>query len=106
LKARIEATRERLGREPDGSYSIELFATDNSDPVRMERFLIRARELVALDDILVLPQSNGGRYRIRVTLGGFPDRSSAAQAAERLPAKYKQAFQTELRSFAELRESI
>jgi MSHA biogenesis protein MshM len=106
LKARIEATRERLGREPDGSYSIELFATDNSDPVRMERFLIRARDLVALDDILVLPQSTGGRYRIRVTLGGYPDRTSAAQAAERLPSKYKQAFQTELRSFAELRESI
>ena len=46
LKARIEATRERLEREPDGSYSIELFATDNGDPARMERFLTRARELV------------------------------------------------------------
>ena len=106
LKARIEATRERLDREPDGSYSIELFATDNSDPGRVERFLIRAKEVVALDDLLVLPQGNRGRYRIRVTFGGYPDRNSAAQAAEALPSKYRQAFRPELRSFAELRDSL
>jgi septal ring-binding cell division protein DamX len=106
LKARIEATRERLEREPDGSYSIELFATDNDDPARMERFLTRARELVPLDNILVMPQANSGRNRIRVTFGGYPDRSSALQAAERLPPKYKQAFQPELRTFAELRKAL
>ena len=106
LKARIEATRERLEREPDGSYSIELFATDNGDPARMERFLTRARELVPLDDVLVMPQANSGRYRIRVTFGGYPDRSSALQAAERLPPKYKQAFLPELRTFAELRGAL
>jgi septal ring-binding cell division protein DamX len=106
LKSRIEATRERLDREPDGSYSIELFSTDNSDPGRVERFLVRAREVVSLEDLLVLPQGNGGRYRIRVTFGGYPDRDTAAQAVEALPAKYKQAFRPELRSFAELRESL
>ncbi len=106
LKERIEATRARLEREPDASYSIELFATDNSDPGRVERFLIRAKELVPLDDVYVLPQSNGGKYRIQVTYGGYPDRDAAAQAAERLPPKYRQSFQTELRSFAELRNSL
>lgn len=106
LKARIEATRDRLEREPDGSYSIELFATDNGDPARMERFLIRARELVPLDEIFVMPQANSGRNRIRVTYGGYPDRNSALQAAERLPPKYKQAFQPELRTFAELRNAL
>jgi len=103
LKERISAMRERLEREPDGSYSIELFSTDNSDPARVERFLIRARELVPLDEILVLPQFTANRYRIRVTYGTYPDRASAAQAAERLPPKYRQAFQTELRSYADLR---
>ena len=106
LKERISAMRERLEREPDGSYSIELFSTDNSDPARIERFLVRAKELVRLDEILVLPQIVGDRYRIRVAYGTYPDRASAAQAADRLPPKYKQAFQTELRTFAELRESL
>lgn len=95
--------RERLAREPDGSYSIELFSTDNSDPARVERFLVRAKELVPLEQIYVLPQAIGGRYRIRVAYGTFPDRGSATEAADRLPPKYKQAFQTELRSYAELR---
>ena len=53
-----------------------------------------------------MPQANGGRNRIRVTFGGYPDRSSALQAAERLPPKYKQAFQPELRTFAELRDAL
>jgi MSHA biogenesis protein MshM len=106
LKDRILAMRERLEREPDGSYSIELFSTDNSDPARVERFLVRARELVPLDQVLVLPQLVGNRYRIRVAYGAYPDRASAAQAADRLPPKYKQAFQTDLRSFAELRAGL
>lgn len=106
LTARIEATRELLEREPDGSYSIELFSTDNSDPARIERFLIRARELVPLSNVFVLPQTGGGRYRIRVIYGGYSDRNAAVQAAERLPPKYKQAFQPELRTFSELREAL
>ncbi|MBS0336989.1 MAG: AAA family ATPase [Proteobacteria bacterium] len=106
LKERISAMRERLEREPDGSYSIELFSTDNSDPARVERFLVRARELVPLDQVLVLPQLVGNRYRIRVAYGAYPDRAAAAQAADRLPPKYKQAFQTELRSYAELRAGL
>lgn len=106
LKERIEATRALLDREPDASYSIELFSTDNIDPGRVERFLLRAKSLVPLDDVYVLPQSNGGKPRIRVTFGGYPDRETAAQAAERLPAKYRQAFQPELRTFAELRASL
>jgi len=106
LKERIEATRALLDREPDASYSIELFSTDNTDPGRVERFLLRAKALVPLEDVYVLPQSNAGKARIRVTFGGYPDRDTAAQAAERLPAKYRQAFQPELRTFAELRASL
>ena len=106
LKARIEETLDRLEREPDGSYSIELFATDNSDPARVERFLIRAKGLVSLDNLFVVPQPSGERYRIRVTYGRYADRDSAVQAMEQLPAKYKQAFQPEIRTFAELRAAL
>lgn len=106
LKQRVAATMERMAREPDRSYSIELYSTDNSDPARMERFLQRANDLINLEDIYVLPQVSGEKYRIRVTFGAYPDRAAAAKAIELLPPKYKQAFQTELRSFAELREAI
>ncbi len=106
LKQRVEATLTRLKQEPDASYSIELYTTDNSDPDRMERFLIRARDMVPLEDVYVLPESNGKGYRLRVTVGRFADRAAAAEAVEHLPPKYKQAFQTELRSFAQLRENL
>lgn len=95
-----------MKRDPDSNYSIELYSTDNTDPARMERFLIRARDMVPLEDVYVFPETAGRKYRLRVTVGSFPDRAAAAAAAEFLPPKYKQAFQTELRSFAELREAL
>jgi hypothetical protein len=103
LELRVQATLSRLEQEPDASYSIELFRTGNAEPARMERFLIRARSLVPLADVYVIPVRIGERYYVRVTLGAFADREAAAAAAERLPPKYKQAFRPELRSFAELR---
>lgn len=106
LRTRIDATRERLEREPDESYSIELFATDNSDPARIERFLARAREIVSVENIYVLPQAARGRYRILVTFGGYPSRNSAVEAIAQLPPKYRQAFLLELRTFQELRREL
>ena len=47
LAARTAATRELLERSPDGRYSLELFMTDNGEPARMERFLIRRRAVFA-----------------------------------------------------------
>ncbi len=106
LRARLEATRARLDTEPDWRYSIELYLSDNSDPARVERFLIRARDLVPLDEVFVVPLEGGGRYRIWALYGVFPDREAARRAAERLPPKYQQAFRAEPRSFAELRRSL
>jgi septal ring-binding cell division protein DamX len=106
LAERIAATREVLARAPDEGYSIELFITDNSDPARMERFLVRAREYVPLEDLFVIPMAAGGQYRLRVVLGQFASRDEAAQADRRLPPRYQQAFRTSLRSFGELRGQI
>ncbi|MEW6690227.1 MAG: AAA family ATPase [Pseudomonadota bacterium] len=106
LRERLAATRERLIAEPDASFSVELFLTENSDAARTERFLVRARELVPLEDVYVIPVATGARYFLRVTYGAFADRDAAAEAARRLPPKYQKAFQFELRSFAELRGAI
>ena len=106
LRERIAGARERLEKEPDTAYSIELFVAENSDPARTERFLARARELVQLSELYVIPVATGSSYFLRVTHGAYPNRESAAEAARRLPPKYHNAFRFELRNFAELRAAI
>jgi MSHA biogenesis protein MshM len=106
LRERLAATRERLGSEPDGRYSVELFISENSDPARAERFLQRARDLVPLPEINVIPVPSGTGYRLRVSYGVFPSREAAAEAARRLPPKYQNAFKFQLRSMAELRAAV
>ena len=106
LAERIAATRALLDRAPDEGYSIELFTTDNSDPARMERFLVRARDFVQLAELFVIPVEDAGQYRLRVLYGEFASRDEAAAAGKRLPPRYQQAFRTELRSFGELRRQL
>jgi type II secretory pathway predicted ATPase ExeA len=106
LAARLVAARELLERAPDESYAIELFITENTDPARMERFLLRARDLVRLEELAVIPLAGGGQYRLRVVYGQFDSREAAREAEKRLPPRYQNAFQTSPRSFAELRGQI
>lgn len=111
LGERLSASRELLGQAPDARYAIELFITENPDPARMERFLIRARDWVPLADVFVIPLAREGQpgasgYRLRVVLGEFDSREQAIEAARRLPPKYQQAFRTSPRSFGELRSQI
>ena len=106
LAKRIAATREVLERAPDGGYSIELYITENSDPARMERFLLRAREIVPLEKLFVIPIGVGGHYRLRVLFGEFDSAEEAEAAARRLPPRYLEAFRTSVRSFGELRAEI
>jgi hypothetical protein len=104
LSARLTATRELLERTPDERYAIELFVTENTEPARMERFLIRARDLVPLDELYVIPMS--GSQRLRVVYGEFDNAEQALRAGRRLPPKYQQAFRTSARSFADLRKQM
>jgi type II secretory pathway predicted ATPase ExeA len=106
LAARLAASRELLGRAADETYTIELFNTANSDPARMERFLLRARDMVRIEDLAVIPMAAGGQYRLRVVYGQFDSREAAREAEKRLPPRYQDAFQTSPRSFAELRGQI
>ena len=106
LSERIAATQELLERVPDEQFAIELFITDNTDPARVERFLVRARELVPLGELFVIPLARAGQYRLRVIFGEFPSRAAAIEAGKRLPPRYQQAFRASPRSFAELRGQI
>jgi type II secretory pathway predicted ATPase ExeA len=106
LVARIGAGRDTLERAPDDAFSIELFVTSNTDPARMERFLMRARDLVPLDKLFVVPMSASDGYRLRVLYGEFSSREEAQRAARQLPPRYQEAFRTAPRSFAELRRQI
>jgi hypothetical protein len=72
----------------------------------MERFLLRARDLVPLDELFVIPMVVGKQYRLRVVLGDFPNLDEALAAEKRLPPKYHGAFRTAPRSFGELRGQI
>jgi type II secretory pathway predicted ATPase ExeA len=106
LRASLAAARERLDAEADRQYSIELYLTDNSDPDRVERFLMRARTLVPLQNVYIVPLESGGRYRIWALYGVYPDREAALRAAASLPPRYLEAFRTVPRSFAELRRAL
>ncbi len=107
LGERIAAGRALLERAPDTGYALELFNTENVDPARMERFLQRARELVRIEELAVIPlAAAGGQYRLRVTYGQFDSREAALEAGKRLPQRYQDAFRAAPRSFAELRSQI
>ena len=106
LAERVAATRQVLARAPDEHYSLELFVTDNSDAARMERFLQRARDMVPLDQVLVIPMGVAGGYRLRVIYGEFATREEAATARSRLPPRYQQAFRTSVHSFEDLRGQL
>jgi MSHA biogenesis protein MshM len=106
LAERIAATREVLQSAPDDAFSIELYRTLNTDPARIERFLIRARSLETLSGIYVIPLTGRGRTRVWVLYGFFPTRAEAEQAAQRLPQPYRGDFQLRVRNFAELRKTI
>ena len=106
LGERLAATRDMLARVDDERYALELFVTENTDPARMERFLLRARELVPLEEVYVVPVAGGGQYRLWVLFGEFGSRDEAAAAVRRLPRRYQEAFRATPRSFGELRRQL
>ncbi len=106
LAERLAATRELLERTSDGRYALELFVTDNADPARMERFLLRARDMVQLADLYVIPIQAGARYRLRVVYGNFAGPAEAQAAARQLPPKYQREFRVSAHNFHDLREQL
>jgi hypothetical protein len=95
-----------LERVDDERYALELFLTENTDPARMERFLLRAREIVPLEALYVIPLAAGTQYRLWVLFGDYASREEAAAASSRLPPRYRQAFRAAPRSFGDLRNQL
>lgn len=106
LSARIGAARALLEQAPDEGYAIELFVTDNTEPARMERFLLRAREARSLEQLYVVPLAADGKHRLRVLYGAFDSLEQALAAQKTLPARYLQAFRPAPRTFGELRRPL
>jgi MSHA biogenesis protein MshM len=106
LGGRLSTSLERLAKADDERYSLELYVTDNPEPGRMERFLLRARDLVPLEDVMIIPVSAGGQYRLWVLFGDFPTRDEAINAGRRLPPRYQEAFRIVPRSFGEVRRQL
>ena len=72
----------------------------------MERFLLRARDMVPLTELFLIPTGGPGSQRLRVIYGTFDNAQQAHEAERRLPPKYQKAFRTSARSFAELRKQM
>jgi type II secretory pathway predicted ATPase ExeA len=107
LSERLSATVELLAHADDQRFALELYTSDNSDPARVERFLTRARDLVPLREVFVIPFASGNNtWRVRVVLGPYDSRAEALEAARRLPPKYQEAFRVSPRTFAELRQAL
>jgi hypothetical protein len=106
LSERLAATRELLDSAPDERYALELFVTDNAEAARMERFLLRARDLVPISEVFLIPVAGPRNTRLRVIYGTFQSEREARDALTRLPPKYQHAFRVAPRRFAELRSQM
>jgi MSHA biogenesis protein MshM len=106
LAERLAATSELLDRAPDERYALELFVTDKAGPARMERFLMRARDMVPISELFVIPLASDDASRIRVIYGTFASEREALEAERRLPPKYQHAFRAAPRRFDDLRREM
>jgi type II secretory pathway predicted ATPase ExeA len=103
LEQRLEATTSTMRKTDKNFYTIQLCATENIQPDRMERFLLRARSQVDLSDLYVHPVSNGDQAKFIVTYGIYASRDEADAAVAGLPEKYQSSFQPALYALSEIR---
>lgn len=102
LGQRMEAATRTLNARDLDSYTIQLYATDNIHPDRMERFLSRAKKLVDLSNLYVYLIDDYDHARFRVTYGIYTTREEAKAGVAELPEKYQREFDLELYSLGEL----
>jgi MSHA biogenesis protein MshM len=93
LKKRLAAAQEMLRKHRKGSTSIQLFYTDEVQPVRMEGFLNRANGLDKLGEIYIVPIRLNGNDGYRVLYGVYPNAKDARKGMKQLPQRYKDAFE-------------
>ena len=92
LERRLAAAQKMLSKSPAGSASIQLYYTDDVQPVRIEGFLKRADKLGKLHEIYVLPIKINDRKGLRVLYGTYSNSEQARSGMQQLPQRYKDAF--------------
>ena len=103
LKQRVEETMKTVAKADKNFYTVQLFATNNVQPDRMERFLTRARGLIDLSNLYVHTVKDGEQAKFRVTYGIYTSEDEATIAMAGLPPKYQSDFHPELYTLSELR---
>jgi len=92
LEQRIAAAQAMLSKRSAGSASIQLYYTNDLNPLRIEGFLERAANLGKLHEIYVLPVKIRDRAGFRVLYGTYINGEVARSAMQQLPQRYKDAF--------------
>ena len=81
-----------LAQHDKNGASIQLFYTEDTQPERMERFLVRARGLGILPEVYIMPIRVNGKDGFRALYGAYPDINAASAATRQLPERYRKAF--------------
>jgi hypothetical protein len=92
LRKRLDAMRDALGSAPKGSASIQLYYTENTQPERMEGFLMRAKKLGKLEEIYIQPFKLEGKAAYRALYGIYANNVAASAGISQLPPRYQEAF--------------
>jgi len=98
LAERLAATQEMLAHVDKSGISIQLYYTEDAKPLRIERFLSRAKSLGKLSEIYIIPIKIKGKDGFRVLYGIYPNSEEARTGMKNLPQRYKDAFAPTLNS--------
>ena len=75
-----------------GNASIQLFYTNDVQPLRIEGFLKRADNLGSLQKIFIVPIKINGKQGLRVLYGNFSNSKEARAGMQQLPKPYLNAY--------------
>lgn len=98
LQQRLAATKDMLAHADKSGVSIQLYYTEDAKPLRIERFLSRAKSLGKLSDIYIIPIKIKGKDGFRILYGVYANSEEARKGMKDLPQRYKDAFAPTLNS--------
>ncbi len=98
LQQRLAATKDMLAHVDKNGVSIQLYYTEDAKPLRIERFLSRAKSLGKLSEIYIIPIKIKGKDGYRVLYGVYSNNEEARKGMNELPQRYKDAFAPTLNS--------
>jgi septal ring-binding cell division protein DamX len=98
LQQRLAATKDMFANTNKTGFSIQLYYTDDPRPIRIERFLSRAKSLGKLSEIYIIPIKIKGKDGFRILYGVYANSEEAHIGLQNLPQRYKDAFAPTLNS--------